>query len=124
MGRKPVLPSHKPPAICGEGTYTRARGDSQEVAMSSVFVVDADRRPHDPVHPGRARHLRTTGHAAVLRHAPFTLILQERRPEATPEPFRVTVDPGSRPPGLAVVSEATGQGVWAGEMIHQGPQVK
>jgi hypothetical protein len=34
--------------------------------MSYVFVVDQQRQPQDPVHPGRARFLLTAGHAAVL----------------------------------------------------------
>ena len=43
--------------------------------MSFVLVVDQQRQPLDPVHPGRARVLLTAGHAAVLRRYPFTLIL-------------------------------------------------
>ena len=33
--------------------------------MSNVFVIDANKRPQDPVHPGRARLLLTAGKAAV-----------------------------------------------------------
>ena len=33
--------------------------------MSSVFVADQQRKPLDPIHPGRARHLSAAGHAAV-----------------------------------------------------------
>ena len=46
--------------------------------MSSVFVVDQQRKPLDPVHPGRARYLLTAGHAAVLRRYPFTIIPKSR----------------------------------------------
>jgi 5-methylcytosine-specific restriction endonuclease McrA len=91
--------------------------------MSFVFVVDAERRPLDPIHPGRARHLLTAGHAAVLRREPFTIILKEPRPETTPEPLRVKIDPGSRTTGLAIVNDATGQVVWAAELTHRGHQV-
>jgi hypothetical protein len=35
--------------------------------MSYVFVVDQERKPLDPMRPGRARMLLTSGRAAVLR---------------------------------------------------------
>ena len=54
--------------------------------MSLVFVVDQQRRPCAPVHPGRARHLLNRGRAAVFRRYPFTLILKEREPSEEPEP--------------------------------------
>jgi hypothetical protein len=44
--------------------------------MSKVFVVDANRKPLDPVHPGYARLLLTQRKAAVLRRFPFTIILK------------------------------------------------
>ena len=40
--------------------------------MSYVFVLDTTKRPLDPVHPGWARKLLSTGQAAVWRHYPFT----------------------------------------------------
>jgi RRXRR protein len=92
--------------------------------MSFVLVVDQERKPLDPVHPGRARHLLTSGRAAVLRRYPFTLILKTVVPDARPEPLRVKIDPGSKTTGIAVVNDATGQVVWAGELAHRGEQVK
>src|SRR5207302_10439385 len=41
--------------------------------MSFVFVVNQQRKPLDPVHPGRARFLLKSGYAAVLRRYPFTI---------------------------------------------------
>ncbi len=41
--------------------------------MSFVFVVDAERKPLNPVHPGRARLLLKEGKAAVLKRYPFTI---------------------------------------------------
>ena len=67
--------------------------------MSSVFVVDQQRKPLNPVHPGRARHLLTAGHAAVLRRYPFTIILKDPKPETQPQPLRVKLDPGSKTTG-------------------------
>jgi len=92
--------------------------------MSFVFVVDQNRKPLDPVHPGRARFLLRAGHAAVLRRYPFTLILKETKPDAEPQPLRVKLDPGSKTTGVAVVNESTGQVVWAAEMAHRGEQVQ
>jgi len=43
--------------------------------MSKVFVVDANKQPLNPVHPGYARLLLKQGKAAVLRRYPFVLIL-------------------------------------------------
>ena len=92
--------------------------------MSMVLVVDHQRRPCAPVHPGRARHLLTRGRAAVCRRFPFTLILREGEPTEEPEPLRLKIDPGSKTTGLAVVNDATGQVVWAAELTHRGQQVK
>ena len=92
--------------------------------MSVVLVVDQQRQPLDPVHPGRARHLLTAGHAAVLRRYPFTLILKAVAPAARPEPLRVKIDPGSKTTGIALVNDTSGQVVWAGEVAHRGEAVK
>ena len=92
--------------------------------MSFVFVVDQQRRPLDPVPPGRARFLLKAGHAAVLRRYPFTLILHEAKPDTTPQPLRLKIDPGSKTTGLALVNDETGQVVWAAELAHRGQQVK
>ncbi len=92
--------------------------------MSFVFVVDQNRKPLDPVHPGRARFLLSAGHAAVLRRYPFTIILKEARPDAQPQPLRVKLDPGSKTTGMAVVNDASGQVVWAADLAHRGEQVK
>ncbi len=92
--------------------------------MSSVFVVDATRRPLDPVHPGRARYLLHSGHAAVLCRYPFTLILKEETPDVTPTPLRLKVDPGSKTTGLAIINDASGQVAWAADLQHRGQQIK
>ena len=91
--------------------------------MSMVLVVDHQRRPCAPVHPGRARHLLTRGRAAVYRRFPFTLMLREGEPTEEPEPLRLKIDPGSKTTGLAVVNDASGQVVWAAELTHRGQQV-
>ncbi|WP_445242241.1 RRXRR domain-containing protein [Microcoleus sp. Pol17_C1] len=39
-----------------------------------VFVRDTQKRPLNPIRPGLARKLLTTGKAAVFRRYPFTII--------------------------------------------------
>jgi hypothetical protein len=92
--------------------------------MSFVFVVDQDRTPLDPVHPGRARFLLHAGHAAVLRRYPFTIIMKDPKPDAASRSLRVKLDPGSKTTGIAVINDTTGQVVWAAEVVHRGDQVK
>src|SRR5262245_12441268 len=89
-----------------------------------VFLLDHQRMPCAPVHPGRARHLLTRGRAAVYRRYPFTLILTEGERAEEPAPLRLKIDPGSKTTGVALVNDATGQIVWAGELTHRGHQVK
>lgn len=91
--------------------------------MSFVFVVDTARRPLNPVHPGAARHLLTLGQAAVWRRYPFTIILKRTVPAGQLQPLRLKLDPGSRATGVALLHDATGQVVWAGEITHRGHQV-
>ncbi len=44
--------------------------------MSKVFVLDTQKQPLGPLHPGRARLLLKQGKAAVYRRCPFTIILK------------------------------------------------
>jgi 5-methylcytosine-specific restriction endonuclease McrA len=89
-----------------------------------VFVVDAEKRPLVPCHPARARRLLTSAKAAVWRRYPFTIILKRSVLNAQPAPLRLKIDPGSKVTGLAVVNDATGQVVWAGDLVQRGRQVK
>jgi 5-methylcytosine-specific restriction endonuclease McrA len=92
--------------------------------MSMVLVVDHERRPCAPVHPGRARHLLNRGRAAVFRRYPFTLILKAGERAEEGDPLRLKIDPGSQTTGLALVNDASGLVVWAAELTHRGQQVK
>ena len=91
--------------------------------MSVVLVVDQERKPLAPAHPGRARLLLNAAKAAVLRRYPFTIILKTVVPAAQPDSLRLKIDPGSKTTGIAVVHDATGQVVWAAELAHRGQQV-
>lgn len=93
--------------------------------MSQVFVLSADGQPLDPCHPARARKLLTSGRAAVWRRYPFTIRLRDRTADAsTTHPHRVKLDPGSKTTGIAMVAEATGRVVWAGELQHRGQAIR
>jgi hypothetical protein len=67
-----------------------------------VFVLDTEKRPLLPVHPGKARRLLNAGKAAVFRREPFTVILKVVV-TATPESITLKIDPGSQTTGIALV---------------------
>ncbi len=92
--------------------------------MSHGFVLDTNRKPLAPAHPGTARLWLTQGKAAVFRRYPFPIILNETRPESPVEPLRLKIDPGSKMTGLPVVNGATGEVVWAAELSHRGQAIK
>ncbi len=92
--------------------------------MSYVFIVDTNKQPLNPVHPGRARLLLKAGKAAVYRRYPFTLILKTAVEHPAVSELRIKIDPGSKTTGLALVNDATGQVVFAAELIHRGAQIK
>jgi 5-methylcytosine-specific restriction endonuclease McrA len=92
--------------------------------MSRVFVVSPQRIPLAPCTPARARWLLTQKKAAVLRRFPFTLVLVREPSGTAVPPLRLKIDPGSTTTGLAVVNDAVGQVVWAGELTHRGHQVR
>ncbi|WP_445305372.1 MULTISPECIES: RRXRR domain-containing protein [unclassified Microcoleus] len=46
----------------------------EDLVSNFVFVIDTHKRPLDPIRPGLARKLLTTGKAAVFKRYPFTII--------------------------------------------------
>ncbi len=92
--------------------------------MSLVFVVDTNKRPVNPIHPGCARRLLTEGKAAIWRRYPFTVILKQALPSELVEPLRLKLDPGSKTTGLALVYDTTGQVVAASEITHRGQEIR
>jgi hypothetical protein len=92
--------------------------------MSKVFVLDTQKRPLDPVHPGHARLLLKQGRAAVYRRYPFTIILRGAVEQPVLQPLRIKLDPGSKTTGIAVINDVTGEAVWAAELTHRGNQIK
>src|SRR5258708_4023150 len=92
--------------------------------MSRVFVLDTNRQPLNPVHPGYARLLLTQGKAAVLKRYPFTIVLKRAIESPVLEPLRLELDPGSKATGIALVNDATGEVVFAAELTHRGQEIK
>lgn len=92
--------------------------------MSHVFLIDSDKRPLSPVHPGRARLLLKEGKAVVSRCHPFTLMLKRAVEQPPPAPLRLKIDPGANTTGLALLNDANGEVVWAAELSHRGATIK
>ena len=92
--------------------------------MSKVFVLDKSRQTLNPVHPGRARILLSTGKAAVYRMYPFTIILKTEIRHPDIQPLRMKLDPGSKKTGMAIVNDRSGEVVWAAELAHRGYVIK
>src|SRR5690349_12656877 len=61
--RKPLETLARPPSPAQAEALERAR----ENLLRKVFVLDTNKQPLDPVHPGRARQLLSTQQAAVFR---------------------------------------------------------
>ncbi len=92
--------------------------------MNQVFVLDTNKHTCDPVHPACARRLLKTGEAAVFRRFPFTIILKVAVIEAQTQSYRLKIDPGSKTTGIAILSEETGQVVFAAELAHRGQRIR
>jgi 5-methylcytosine-specific restriction endonuclease McrA len=92
--------------------------------MSNVFVLDTNKQPLNPVHPGWARKLLSSGQAAVWRRYPFTIILKCAVCSPHVEPLRLKLDPGSKTTGIAIVNDASGEVVFAAEVTHRGQAIK
>ena len=89
-----------------------------------MFVLDTNKQPLNPVHPGRARILLSSGEAAVWRRYPFTIILKKAVDSPEVAELRVKIDPGAKTTGMAVVNDASGEVVFAAEITHRGQIIK
>jgi 5-methylcytosine-specific restriction endonuclease McrA len=84
-----------------------------------VFVLDHEKRPQTPIHPGYARQLLKHFVAAVYRRYPFVLILKESFSlPIKPKPVEIKLDPGSRTTGIALVQ--VNKVIWGAELTHRG----
>ena len=89
-----------------------------------MLVLDTNKQPLTPVHPGRARLLLKQGQGAVYRRYPFTIILKDAVEQPVLVPLRIKIDPGSKTTGLALIDDASGEIIWAAELTHRGEQIK
>jgi 5-methylcytosine-specific restriction endonuclease McrA len=88
-----------------------------------VFVLDHEKRPQTPIHPGYARQLLNYGHAAVYRRYPFVLILKKDFTlPIKPKPVQIKLDPGSRTTGIALVQ--LNKVVWGAQLSHRGLAIR
>jgi 5-methylcytosine-specific restriction endonuclease McrA len=94
----------------------------EDFMSNFVFVIDAQKRPLTPIHPGFARRLLKQKQAAIYRKFPFTLILEESRPDSIRPHLKIKIDPGSRVTGFAILNGA--QVIWAAELTHRGQAIK
>jgi 5-methylcytosine-specific restriction endonuclease McrA len=89
--------------------------------MSNLaFVLNHNKQPLDPIHPGATRRLLNAGKAAVYRLYPFTIIYKQEV-KTTPTPITIKLDPGSKVTGIAVVQQD--RVIWAAELTHRGRNI-
>jgi len=92
--------------------------------MNYVFVLDTNKQPLNPIHPGWARKLLSSERAAVYKRYPFTIILKVAVQDAEVQPLRLKIDPGSNITGIAIVNDDTGAVPFAAELNHRGQLIK
>jgi len=89
-----------------------------------VAVLDTNKQPLAPCHPAMARKLLSRDEAAVLRCAPFTIILKRKVSDVQTPDLRLKIDPGSKTTGLAIVNQESGEVIFAAEIEHRGQAIK
>jgi 5-methylcytosine-specific restriction endonuclease McrA len=85
-----------------------------------ALVLNSNKQPLDPIHPGTARRLLKAGKAAVYRLYPFTII-HKQEVKQTPTPIAIKLDPGSKVTGIALVQDS--KVIWAAELTHRGQNI-
>jgi RRXRR protein/HNH endonuclease len=85
-----------------------------------TFVLNHNKQPLDPIHPGTARRLIKIGKAAVYRLYPFTIIYKQEVKQ-TPTTIAIKLDPGSKTTGIALVRDD--KVIWAAELTHRGQNI-
>lgn len=86
-----------------------------------VFVLDTQKRPLNPIHPGVARRLLKTGKASVFRRYPFTIVLKVTV-IASSESIILKIDPGSKTTGIALVQND--KVIFGAELTHRGQNIQ
>jgi 5-methylcytosine-specific restriction endonuclease McrA len=86
-----------------------------------TLVLNSNKHPLDPIHPGVARRLLKAGKAAVFRMYPFTIILKSEVNQ-TPDPIALKIDPGSKTTGITLIQND--RVIWAAELTHRGRNIQ
>lgn len=105
-----VLSLSKSLATMVEATIT----PQGRLILSNVCVFDTNQQPLNPVHPGRARILLSSGKAAVFKRDPFTVTWKGAVEHPKIEPLRLKLDSGSH---------TTGEVLFAAELAHRGQTI-
>jgi 5-methylcytosine-specific restriction endonuclease McrA len=85
------------------------------------LVLNHNKQPLDPIHPGTARRLLKARKAAVYRLYPFTIIYKQEVNQ-TPTPNVLKLDPGSKTTGIALIQND--KVIWAAELTHRGRNIQ
>ena len=88
-----------------------------------VFVIDTNKQPLDPIHPGQARRLLKQKKAAVFCRYPFTIVLKRAVTQPVTQPHQLKIDLGSKTTGISIV-QGEGDVIWGAELTHRGQQIK
>ncbi|MBD6615317.1 HNH endonuclease [Komarekiella sp. 'clone 1'] len=86
-----------------------------------VLVIDTNKQPCNPIHPGTARKLLNDGKAAVFRRYPFTIILKTISTKPI-KPIQIKLDPGSKTSGIALIQ--SNKVIFGAELTHRGATIK
>ncbi|BAU12870.1 HNH endonuclease [Leptolyngbya sp. NIES-3755] len=88
-----------------------------------VFLIDANKKRMNPIHPAHAQKLMDAGKAAVFRRFPFTLIMNRVVENIVTYPLKLKIDPGSKVTGISLVNDQD-QVIWGMELEHRGNTIK
>ena len=91
--------------------------------MLKIAVIDRDKKVLEPCHPAVARRLLKQRKAAVFKRYPFTLILKRSVAELHTTDYTLSVDPGSRCTGLAILDHSN-RIVQKIELHHRSKAIK
>jgi 5-methylcytosine-specific restriction endonuclease McrA len=92
----------------------------RDILSNFALVLNHNKQPLDPIHPGTARRLLKAGKAAVYRLYPFTIIYKQEVNQ-TPTSIELKLDPGSKTTGLVLVR--ADKVIWAAELTHRGQNI-
>jgi hypothetical protein len=88
-----------------------------------VFLIDADKKAMNPIHPTQARKLLDSSKAPVFGRYPFTLILNTEIENLITYPLTLKIDPCSKFTGISLVNNRD-KVIWGMEFEHPSNKLK